>query len=464
MSLLRAAGCAIVLAASFASAAEPRPLSQLRDLAALGADLPPQAPAVPQPAEPKPIRWEDAAEHVGEPVIVEGMIVASFANSKVCFLNFSQEYKANLTLVIFASAYDRFIPGPDVYYRDKVVQATGIVKRSERGNLELVLNGPEQLRVLSEGPPTILYWEDVTAEHAGKVVTVEGPIEEVRVSEKVAFINFHRNWTRYVAGVIFGPAIARFPASLEGAYLRQQVRMTGIVRLYEGRPEIVLHGPSQLQVVRPTGPDAVRAVDIVKSRLRVDDGDTVFYEFCSHDGITDGAGRSYSGELRLLGFDTPEVLHPEHGIFYDQPYGGEATRFAESLIRGAQRVQFVTTGQKDPYGRLLGHLALDGELLAVSMLRAGFAYEMITPYGDNGFPAQAARILKAWNEDSPIQRALRSGQEAPFQHPTSWRRLHQAKDLALSREAWTALGKKGQKELAAKAREQARRREQPSTP
>jgi hypothetical protein len=37
----------------------------------------------------------------------------------------------------------------------------------------------------------LVYWEDVTAEHVGRVITVEGLAEHVRVTDEVAFVNFH---------------------------------------------------------------------------------------------------------------------------------------------------------------------------------------------------------------------------------------------------------------------------------
>ena len=52
---------------------------------------------------------------------------------------------------------------------------------------------------------------------------------------------------------------------------------------------------------------------------------------------------------------------------------------------------------KDTYGRDLGHVFVDGELYALDVLRRGLAYEVVTFYGDNGFPDLATKILEVSN-------------------------------------------------------------------
>lgn len=137
------------------------------------------------------------------------------------------------------------------------------------------------------------------------------------------------------------------------------------------------------------------AIEIPKDKIVYDDGDTITF-----DDIT----------IRVLGIDTPEISHPEHGFQVDQPYGREAAARAEELMRGAGHVSYLPY-QRDQYDRLLAHLFIDGELLGLTLIREGLAYETVSHYGDNGFPALAAALLEAAEEAG----------EPPFKPPYQWR-------------------------------------------
>ncbi|MDI6795096.1 MAG: thermonuclease family protein [bacterium] len=138
-----------------------------------------------------------------------------------------------------------------------------------------------------------------------------------------------------------------------------------------------------------------------KSAIRPDDGDSFFYKDIA---------------IRVLGMDTPEITHPEHGIFEDQPYGREAALMTREIFAKAKVIEYLPF-RNDSYGRLLAHVFVDGELLSVLLIKAGLAYETVYQYGDNGFPDLAEKIQKA---------ACESGLP-PFEPPYKWRRKHQIK-------------------------------------
>jgi len=138
------------------------------------------------------------------------------------------------------------------------------------------------------------------------------------------------------------------------------------------------------------------ALPVPKDAIVYDDGDTF-----SFSGTT----------IRILGIDTPEIAHPEHGFPVGQPMGVEAAARAEELLRGAERITYLPY-QSDPYDRLLAHVFIDGELLGVKLIEEGLAYETVSHYGDNGFPEIAAQILEA----------AKNAPEPSFQPPYIWRR------------------------------------------
>ena len=147
---------------------------------------------------------------------------------------------------------------------------------------------------------------------------------------------------------------------------------------------------------------AAELVQLRRSQIEVDDGDTF------------SAGRL---NVRILGIDTPEIAHPEHGFSRGQPHGREAAEYAVKLFDRAGVIEYVPF-REDRYGRLLAHVFVDGELFGVKMIEAHLAYETVSFYGDNGFPDLAQLI----------QRSAQRAGKPPFMEPHRWRQIHRSRD------------------------------------
>ena len=145
-----------------------------------------------------------------------------------------------------------------------------------------------------------------------------------------------------------------------------------------------------------------RRVELDPRQVSVDDGDTVFVRWGQGDEET----------VRILGIDTPETRHPEHGLPMAQPFGPEARAFAQGAFATATRVELLRSATLDPYGRTLGYLFLNGQNYSLLVLRARLAEESVTRYGDNGLPQEAAEVLKAAADQGPL----------PFESPDTFRR------------------------------------------
>jgi len=85
-------------------------------------------------------------------------------------------------------------------------------------------------------------------------VTVQGKIVRSFNSGKACFLNFHRNFTRYMSLTIFENAFRKFPFQPEKYYLNKTVRVRGKIRRYEGRPEIVVESPGQIEIIKQGQP------------------------------------------------------------------------------------------------------------------------------------------------------------------------------------------------------------------
>jgi endonuclease YncB( thermonuclease family) len=87
--------------------------------------------------------------------------------------------------------------------------------------------------------------------------------------------------------------------------------------------------------------------------LRVVDGDTVVVS----------TAESLNFKVRLQGIDAPEC---------GMPFGPQAQRFLEQLVLG-RTVQMATTS-RDRYGRTVATLAVGGQDVGLTLLRAGLAW------------------------------------------------------------------------------------------
>ncbi len=87
-----------------------------------------------------------------------------------------------------------------------------------------------------------------TSKYVGKSVTIEGTVSEVHhaTSGKVTFIDMGGRYPNNTfAGVIFSDDDGKFPDvdSLDG----KTVDITGTIKLYQGRTEIILNDPAQIR-------------------------------------------------------------------------------------------------------------------------------------------------------------------------------------------------------------------------
>ena len=143
-------------------------------------------------------------------------------------------------------------------------------------------------------------------------------------------------------------------------------------------------------------------VVVPKAIIHYDDGDTIRIDWPGKD----------AEEIRILGIDTPEVLHLEHDLPYPQPFGQEAAGFLRGCIAAADRVEVLRSGTKDKYGRTLGYLYVNGKNYSPLVISARLAYGPNPRFGDNGLPKQYQACLDAAKTAGP----------PPFEPPWQYRR------------------------------------------
>jgi hypothetical protein len=84
--------------------------------------------------------------------------------------------------------------------------------------------------------------------YIGKNATVEGLVVAVKKTTKAAFLNFERPYPdQCFTAVIFASKFSLFPDVY--GYKDKRVRVSGTIKEYEGKPEIILESQSQIEVV-----------------------------------------------------------------------------------------------------------------------------------------------------------------------------------------------------------------------
>jgi DNA/RNA endonuclease YhcR with UshA esterase domain len=194
----------------------------------------------------------EAGDHIGETAVVTGRIVDAYNSGKACFLNFHEDWRNHFSVVIFAKNFDRFENAPEILFKGAEVRVRGEIKEFQ-GRSEIVVDGPDQIEIVSGGGKTeAIDWRSA-GEYIGKPVTVEGKIVKTHRADKLAFLNFAMNHEATLAIVMFERIFDKFPESPEKYFLHKTVRVTGNVKEHKGRPEIIVTDPARIEIVDGNG-------------------------------------------------------------------------------------------------------------------------------------------------------------------------------------------------------------------
>ena len=90
-------------------------------------------------------------------------------------------------------------------------------------------------------------WEDAD-KYYGCYVTVKGKITDTHNTGKVCFLNFHPNYRRFLTLVIFKSDFKKFSEKPEQYYKGKSVRVSGFVKKYQDKPEIILKNKKQISI------------------------------------------------------------------------------------------------------------------------------------------------------------------------------------------------------------------------
>jgi DNA/RNA endonuclease YhcR with UshA esterase domain len=111
-------------------------------------------------AQVKPLKPEEAADKVGQKVVVEFLVRStgeSRGNNKLFFLNSEKDFRSekNFTVVIDGKLLEKFakagVADPKTYYINEVVRVSGTVSLYQN-KPQIRVEGPEQIEVVRKAP------------------------------------------------------------------------------------------------------------------------------------------------------------------------------------------------------------------------------------------------------------------------------------------------------------------------
>ncbi|HBU69557.1 MAG TPA: hypothetical protein DEE98_04140 [Elusimicrobia bacterium] len=95
---------------------------------------------------------------------------------------------------------------------------------------------------------SLISW-NAAGSYVGKYVTVRGKIAASHNTGKVCMLNFHPDYRKHLTLVIFSGSFHNFPEYPQKYYLGREVTASGLVKEYNGKPEIIINSPEQINVL-----------------------------------------------------------------------------------------------------------------------------------------------------------------------------------------------------------------------
>jgi micrococcal nuclease len=161
----------------------------------------------------------------------------------------------NAEMVRLGYAEARFYP-PDTAKRSEIEGLEKIAVRNRCGLWAFsVFQAPDTLGIViperteENVSSDVISWRDA-AQYYGQNKTVEGKIVASNNTGKVCFLNFHTDWKTYFTAVIFSSDFNKFPDHPEQYYLNRTIQVSGLIKEYKGKPEIIVKSPGQIRIIR----------------------------------------------------------------------------------------------------------------------------------------------------------------------------------------------------------------------
>ena len=150
-------------------------------------------------------------------------------------------------LMIYLGLVDFRYLSREAKYYDRLDKAAREAEEEKRGLWSFKVFPPSQIEAEKRINSSIPWYE--AKEHIDKLETVEGLIIRTHESGKACFLNFHPDWQNTLNIVIFAENYHLFPGPPGELFYGKIIRVTGLIKLYQGRPQIIIKSPKQIKII-----------------------------------------------------------------------------------------------------------------------------------------------------------------------------------------------------------------------
>ena len=96
---------------------------------------------------------------------------------------------------------------------------------------------------------SVIYAWTEAKDHVGETIGVEGTIVDTYNSGRACFLNFTKEWQGEFYIAVLGSHLGAFDSAPEQHFMNKRVRVVGKVKMYKGRPQIVVETPQHIQIL-----------------------------------------------------------------------------------------------------------------------------------------------------------------------------------------------------------------------
>jgi len=206
------------------------------------------------------INITDISKHVGDSVrfcsrVFSTRFLESSPN-KPTFLDMNDSYSSQaLTIIIWEQDRKNFYNKPDSLYNQKDVCVSGVVELHNNKH-QIVIRRRDQIAIKSD-----ISLSEVD-KFGGDSVTVSGKVITSKIisatSNSSTLLNMGAAYPdQQLTLVIDNISRTSFTSPPETYYINKEIRVTGKVEMYQGKPQIIIHNKNQITEVPGREEDAV---------------------------------------------------------------------------------------------------------------------------------------------------------------------------------------------------------------
>lgn len=191
---------------------------------------------------------EDAIRNRGRSLRVEGEIRRVRSAGRTSLVEFEGRGASTFTALIYPEDRKFFPPDPGAAWSGKRLRVIGRIE-GEHAWAEMVLRSDRQVEVFEKEPLVIggVHPPEEASRYVGHLVTIEGTVLSAIDAGRTVCLLFGVNPREDFRAVVFAQSLPLFPPDPARYYRGKRLRVRGILQRVEGRPEIVLEDPSQVE-------------------------------------------------------------------------------------------------------------------------------------------------------------------------------------------------------------------------